>query len=534
MPIGILTWLSSAGEVISPWWSVRRDGELRDFWKKGDHIGGAIYTLRTKVTTLPFQIIPKDAGIKAHVRQADEFERILHDSEFGEGWTVAIGRFVEDLLTQDNGGFLEVIGAGDPAGPITGPALGVAHLDASRCQRTGSPEYPVIYYDLGGNRYKLHYTRVIAVSQMTSPIAHMYGVGFCAVSRAINTAQNLIDIAVYKQEKLGSRPPRQMLVGSGIGAQEIIDAFALAESNMDAANLGRYSKMVVVGSKSRDIKLDKIDLASVPDGFDEEKSVTLGMFAIALAFGVDARELWPASASGATKADAMVQHLKARGKAFGSVINEIRVQFQRKVLPAHLELVFDQQDDEQDAQKAEIVDKRSQSRQRDIQSGVITERAARVQMLEDGEINESQFNEMEAGDGRLPDGQPLEVLFASPDTKIQSMLNGLTPDADDVALTDAIRRIEPMLFTARTTPERESVEQVLALLRNLRDDLSASTAPIDANTPIAQENASAGVVDSVVANGGDELAPNATEKGYSLAEMQAMAAAAARVLSRGA
>lgn len=534
MPIGIMTWLTAAGEILSPWWSQRRDEELRRFWKSSDHIGGAVYTLRTKVTTLPFHVRPRDAGVRAHVKQAALFERILHDSEFGEGWDVAIGRFVEDALTQDNGGFLEVIGGGDPNGPISGPALGVAHLDASRCQRTGHPEFPVIYYDLAGQRYRLHYTRVISFAQMSSPVAHMYGVGFSALSRAINTAQNLVDISVYKQEKLGSRPPRQMLVGSGVSAQEIIDAFALAESSMDASNLGRYSKIIVVGSKNRDIKLDVKDLASVPDGFDEEKSITLGMFTIALAFGVDARELWPASASGATKADAMVQHLKARGKAFGSVIEKIKTEFERKVLPAHLELIFDQQDDEQDAQKADIVEKRSQSRQRDIQSGVLTDRAARAQMLDDGEINESAFDEMELGSGRLPDGQPLETLFASPDPAIQFMLSGIDPDtADELALTEAIRKTETMLYAARTTPERSSVEQVLALLRKLRNDLSVSTMQEGINTQDAQENGATASVDSVGANGEDEPAPDEGEKGYSIEEMQAMATAAARILSRG-
>lgn len=538
----ILSWLVRGGEIVAPWWSRRRDLDLRNFWQAGDHLSGAVYTLRTKVTTLPFQIIPRDMSVRAHVRAADRFEQILHDSEFGEGWAVAIGRFVEDVLTTDNGGFLEVIGDGEADGPIIGPALGVAHLDSARCQRTSNPEFPVLYEDTSGRLYKLHYTRVIALSQMTSPRAEMRGVGFCAVSRCINTGQNLQDIATYKQEKLGSRPARQMLVGSNISADEIQQAFQIAEMQMDNMGLGRYAKMVAIGNKSKDIRIDVKDLASVPDGFDEEKSVTLGMFTIALAFGVDARELWPASTSGATKADAMIQHLKARGKAFGSLINGIEDAFNRKVLPAYLRLQFDQQDDEQDANRAEIREKRSQQRQRDAQTGALTVRVMREQMLEDAEITDAQFSEMELEDGRLPDGTPVLTLFSSPDPRMQTLLAGVDPaQPDPVAVEDAIRRNEPLLFTSPNAAMREQVVQANACLRWLlrpKPPTPGQMTPEGADLSPENERPAQARVGGRFApmDNGDETdvqgEPVAT-KGYSAAEMQAMLTAAARVLSRG-
>lgn len=538
----ILTWLAKGGEIVAPWWSRRRDLDLRNFWKSGDHLAGAVYTLRTKVTTLPFQVIPRDMSIKAHVRAADRFEQILNDSEFGDGWDVAVGRFVEDVLTTDNGGFMEVIGDGDADGPIIGPALGVAHLDSTRCQRTSNPEFPVLYEDTSGRLYKLHYSRVISVSQMTSPNVMMRGVGFCAVSRCINTGQNLMDIGQFKQEKLGSRPARQMLVGSNIGADEIMQAFQVAEMQMDNMGLGRYARMVAIGSKNKDVRIDVKDLSSVPDGFDEEKSVTLGMFTIALAFGVDARELWPASTSGATKADAMIQHLKARGKAFGSLVNKIESAFNRKVLPGYLRLRFDQQDDEQDANRAEIREKRSQQRQRDAQTGALTVRVMREQMLEDDEITDAQFSEMELEDGRLPDGTPVLTLFASPDPRMQTLLAGVDPaQPDPVAVEDAIRRNEPLLFTSPNAAMREQVVQANACLRWLlrpKPPTPGQMTPEGADLSPENERPAQARVGGRFApmDNGDETdvqgEPVAT-KGYSAAEMQAMLTAAARVLSRG-
>jgi len=536
----ILSWLVRAGEIVAPWWSRRRDLELRNFWMGSDHLSGAVYTLRTKVTTLPFQVIPRDMSVRAHTRAADRFEQILHNSEFGEGWSVAVGRFVEDVLTTDNGGFMEVIGEGDADGPIIGPALGVAHLDSTRCQRTSNPEFPVLYEDTGGRLYKLHYTRVIAMSQMTSPNVSMRGVGFCAISRCLHTGQNLTDIAVYKQEKLGSRPPRQMLVGSNISGEEIASAFRVAEMQMDNAGLGRYAKIVAIGNKAKDIRIDTKDLASVPDGFDEEKAVTLGMFTIALAFGVDARELWPASSSGATKADAMIQHLKARGKAFGSLINNIEDAINRKVLPAYLRLQFDQQDDEQDANRAEINEKRSQQRQRDAQTGALTVRVMRERMLEDGEISDAQFSTMELEDGRLPDGTPILALFASPDARMQSLLAGVDPaNPDPVAVEDAIRRNEPLLFTSPNAGMREQVVQANAALRwLLRSKPGQATVDTQAD-PAAQEDERyrariGGRFPQMRPGDGTQVEGEPVAvKGYTPAESVAMLQAAARVLSRG-
>jgi hypothetical protein len=321
-----------------------------------------------------------------------------------------------------------------------------------------------------------------------------------------------------------------MLVGSGISADEIMMAFQTAEAQMDAAGLGRYAKMVAVGAKNRDVKLEAIDLASVPDGFDFEKAITLGMFSIALAFGVDARELWPASASGATKADALVQHMKARGKAFGSIVEKIKDEFERKMLPAHLQMVFDQQDDEADASKAEIIAQRSESRMRDIQSGIISARTARVQMLEDGEINESQFGSLEAEDGRLPDGQPLSILFSSPDPDVRAMLGDLTADATEEELDEAISRVEPLLFAARNTKERETVDQVLALLRKLRDEINGSADRMGTSTLSDPQSLAMTPVRPQEANESMSLVG---EKSVSMAEFQAMAVAAQRVLSRG-
>ncbi len=70
-----LVWLARAGLQISPWWSPQRDIELANFWKKPDHLAGAVYTLEARMTSIPFRIEARDPSVSEHVRQADQLTR---------------------------------------------------------------------------------------------------------------------------------------------------------------------------------------------------------------------------------------------------------------------------------------------------------------------------------------------------------------------------------------------------------------------------------------------------------------------------
>lgn len=406
--------IASAGQIIPPWWSTSRDKSLRNFWKRSDHLSGALYSMTSKMTAIPHKVVARDTSIKAHVEEAEIMTNVIQAAvEYGNGWVDFYSKFTEDLLCQDNGAFAEIIGPGPKNGPIVGRPVSVAHLDSSRCQRTGNSVYPVIYVDTDNKRYKLHYTRVMYTSQMTSPSAEMFGVGFCATSRCIAVAQTLIDILTYKMEKLGSRPHRELIITQGgLDPKDLQSAFILAESQMDSFGLTRYAKIVIGGSATMpEGKVQQVPLAELPDGFDEQSSITLGMATIALAFGVDARELFPAMTAGATRADALLQHIKQRGKGPGQILQVTEQLFNFKFLPMHLKFEFDFQDDAQDRQIAEIRKVRADRRVQDVASGAVNERTMRENMFTDGDINQSQFERMEMEAGRLPDGTPITSLF---------------------------------------------------------------------------------------------------------------------------
>jgi len=487
---GLLSYMAQSGQLISPWWSRQRDIDLDRFWKQSDHLSGAKAALTAKVASVPVRVLPRDTSMKAHWKQAEQYSiRLVEESEFGQSWIESVSKFLEDYWLSDNGGFFEIIGGGKPDGPIEGPAMGVSHLDSLRITRTGNAEFPVIYTDVDGTRYKLHRTRVAFASDSPSGRAEMYAVGMCAGSRCVNTAQNLIDIGIYKQEKLGSRPLRAVLVGRGIKTEAIVDSLSIAREIMDNQALARFSKMPVIGDLSPQATLDIVNFASLPDGFDEDSSTKLGMSAIALAFGVPIRWIWPNASTGATKADAEFQHIAGLGGGIGKALATLTMMLggdprgpshmAGKFLPPHLKLIFDFQDDEQDRTKAQIRTIRAQSRNDNIESGVYNLRIAREHALEDGDLSRSQFASIELEDGRLSDGSDVLSLFNSTEPDFMRMLDMGVDEPLAIDLNDPLDmliEIEAAALSAmedqgaaRSISTRDKATQALQALNALKE-----------------------------------------------------------------
>lgn len=424
MGMNVFTWLVEAGESLPPWWSQARDKILSDTWKKSNHLAVAVYNTQAKIVGISPRIVSKDPDNTVHVGQAEALtELLMTTTGFTKGWEVEYSKYVEDVLCQDNGGFMEVIGDGKADGPIVGIPLGVRHLDSRRCTRTSNPEFPVVYMDDDGYRWKLHWTRVIYMSQMPSSIKEMNGVGFCSVSRVFDVAQTLTDMVRYKMERLGSRPPNQIVVGRGITAQQIMLSMRRHEENLSNRGFAAYSRTMALGSENTDIGLDVIDLNHM-DPFDEETTTNLAMFLIAAGFGMDAEEIWPVGGKSAGKQEANIRRMRSRGRLPAQMTAETSRQFNFKVLPPHLRLVFDFRDDEEDMQRANIRDIRGRNRERDLGTGAINVRAARTHMLEEGDIDRATFAQMELSDGRLADGKSIATLFFSRQPVHRRLLGG--------------------------------------------------------------------------------------------------------------
>jgi len=519
--IPVIGRLAIANDIIAPWWSYARDRQLKAFWMENDYLSGAMYTMNAKMTAIPFRVIPDDYSDPEKVMMAQLWTEHLYDApEFGAGWEMFYGMWVQNLVGYDNGAFAEITGAGDVTGPIRGAPGTVEILDSMQCMRTSNPIYPVIYSDTDGKRYKLHYTRVMLDSQLPSTDVWMNKVGLCAISRAINIGQNLLDIAIYKMEKLGSRPNRSLgITKGGLDPNDVQMAMDMGNAAMTTKGLRRYSQMIVLGSASQpDADLAIKDLASLPDGFDEKTSIVLGMATVALAFGMDARELFPAMQDGATRADALLQHIKQRGKGPGQILQSTERLFSRKFLPPYLKLVFDFQDDTQDRQEAEIEKLRSERRQRDLGTGITDARTEREKMLQWGDIDQSQFARLELEDGRLIDGTSVLSLFFSDNEMIGSMLdnpfdNILNIDNNDPMkifeyINERRAEISRMLANSRSMRKIEAARQALAALKELGNEYMQDNLVPDKPEPVENRMYPTRREDLTTPNQAEELGNN--------------------------
>lgn len=392
-------------ERIPAWWSRYRDRFLWETMIRSDVLSSAVNVTSARLFSVPFQIVPRDKSNRREREISFWSTALLQHS-----WSTEAFKFIIDWQTQDNGAFMEILGGGSPSGPIEPTlvpgtntylyGLGLRHLDSQMATRTGDPTYPVRYRakDERGRMkdYKLHDSRVLYTSQMESPRWDMYGVGFCATSRSISYILHMMDIAILKEEWLGSRPVSEIVLGKGITAAEMQKAFELAETRASADNHTRFAKVVYLGTNPnaeivKSVGLERIQLKRLPDGYDEEKAMTVAINIVAMAFGFDARTLWPATVRGATRADAEVQHLKTMKMTPGIWEETIKRLLTEKYCPASCEVLADQKDDEQDAIVAENQQLRAQIRQLMLTSNQIDLRTCYEMMLDTGDISKNQY-----------------------------------------------------------------------------------------------------------------------------------------------
>lgn len=344
--------VGSYSDECPAYYSTARDRWLRDFVTRpgNDLLAGTIATVATKVSTTGFII-------EGPERAANLYRNIIvKQSDFGYGYNSLAMKWSQDILTQDSGGALERLRTSST--DTQGAALGFAHLDMGRCYRTGDPEYPLVYTDQSGEMHRMHRSQVMLVTDMPSPRETLYGVGFCAVSRALTIARILMDIARYKRERLSDLPPAGILMLSNLSKEQWADLETQYDVKQQNAGNTVWRNVMLGFSMdpSMPAKAELFEFSRLPEHFDEKTITEISIYSFALAFNIDPRELWPVSAGPlGTATEANIQHLKARGKGAGGILTAMeRAWNDGQSLPASLTFKFDFQDSEEDEQAARI------------------------------------------------------------------------------------------------------------------------------------------------------------------------------------
>lgn len=355
---GGLLWLTLGQRMEEePRWNALypnfRDRYLLEFGRSESMISSAIYSQATRIGTLNYTL-------NGPPRAKKFAQELLNKPGLADNLATLTQKLSYDLDSSDNGAFMELWKAGNPdkAPPKDAPCLGFGHLDSRLCWRSFDPEFPVWYTNpVTGLIRKLHKDRVVYAADNPQPLELARGIGFCAVSRALRMVRVFRNMQIFVDEKVSGRFTRALGAISGVSAGQVKKALQNHADEQDNKGYVVYNDIPFLIDPStegkNDIKILLQDLASVPDGFSFRDDADLYAYILAFCFGVDAREFWPATQSGATKADATVQNMKARGRGIGNRIQTVEF-FIRAAIPEVVEMEYDFSDDDQDKMQAEI------------------------------------------------------------------------------------------------------------------------------------------------------------------------------------
>lgn len=374
--------ISSFADDIPAWGRQTRirDRKLREFWPTEPLIASAIQTVVAARTNMSWSLDgpPRTVGI---------LQRMLQSSNLGKGWLDLQMKVCTDLLTQDNGAFVEIVRKEDAP---NSPVVNLNHLDAGKCIRTGMADVPVIYYDRDNVEHKIKWYQILTFEDMPSPIEEMNGMQVCFLSRVLRAAQIIKDFGIYKREKIAGRNPGEIHLVSGVQTKLIEDKLQDEQHRANNQGYTRFMIPVVIGSldPNANVSSTTIDLRSVPDGFDEDTTLRWYIAQIAMAAGADYQDFAPlASGNLGTSSQSEILDRKSRGKGQETwrKLWEHKLNF-NGILPQSVTFAFDEKDIEADKREAELDDTRAKtySTYYDQGQGVLPLNVIHQMMADDG------------------------------------------------------------------------------------------------------------------------------------------------------
>ncbi len=425
--------VSSFADDITPWGKDidRRDRQLREFWPTEPFIASAINSIVQARANMSWQL-------DGPPRTVNAVQRMLQSSDLGRGWLSLRQKVEIDLLTQDNGGFVEVVRLADAE---NSPVVNLAHLDAAQCTRTGVDETPVIYYDLQGVPHHLKWYQVLMFEDMPSPIQSMFDVQYCFLTRVLRAAQIIKDIGIFKREKISGRNPSVIHLVSGVQTKLVEDK--ITDEAMRANNQGytRYQTPVVIGSldPTANVSVATINLKDVPDGFDDDTTLRWYISNLALGAGGDYQDFAPLSSGGlGSGQQSEMLHRKAKGKGHETArkLWEHKLNFSG-ILPSSVIFAFDEDDTEEKDTAAQLAERQSKVFSTYFKDGVLTLPVIH-QMMQDEGILKPEYVAMMGEQDVTPD---IVVDDEEPAPTQQELDEAETVEPEDAVKRVMLRRI---------------------------------------------------------------------------------------------
>lgn len=465
------------------WWSRSRDVFLRNASRESGLLASTVYGESTRVKNLSW-IIETQNKDDAHLKY---FQNVLENAQFGQGFPAFLQKVTSQLLTQDNGAFIEIIPENpqnryepgkspvysiDPSGrqvltepgtpsgylalPLEGRVGGIACFDSRQCWRTYDPEWPMIYQNKWTGQWRiLHWSRVAMLSSHTQPDEMGRGIGLCAVSRTFIYARLIQLMDTYYKEKVAGQAADFGTI-AGMTAKQLNNALVSGQIDQDQKGTVVYKNLrFIVGATPETLpQVELHSLKGLPDGFDHEKEMRLAATALAVGFGVSTNGLGLNFNVGRTKAEAEAQERETQGKGRADIENAISNVMNQRVLPEDDEFRFDEKDDQADKARAELKQIRVNTRKTQVDLGEITVQEARLIAAEEGDIPPEFADKPVVGDD--------EVVGDKPTPDNMPIPNAETEDDEEDGIPED---------TKKTLVQKRIAVQETTFFRHLMDSL---------------------------------------------------------------
>ncbi len=398
----LLTWnITGRGPLLPAKGTRERERELLALYRHDDNMlyKGAIAGLAKRVQSTPWEI-------KGDSAQANYFQNILMESDFGAGWENFLSKLIIDYSRADAGAFIELIGPGSTVAPMTGAITGLAVLDSLRCYPTGDPNFPVIYYDIHGAMHAMHYTRVVRFVDMREASEDAFFYGECSLSRCVSPVTREILMARYIEQNLDDNPPPGIVIFKNLSDREVRAAYARMEQQRNTDAKGEWGKTLQLFGMQAEVEptVQFISFTVPPDKFDFEKYTNLDVKQIALGIGIDIQDMWELTGGGiGTATQSEILHTKSKGRALGRILKGLE-RVINQALPKGLEFAFKYKDEEEDQSNANLAQTWVGIGQGLLSLGVDGGMVAQVLVNQVPALHDVMTDE--AGVLRLPDDDP--------------------------------------------------------------------------------------------------------------------------------
>lgn len=371
--------------------SRKRDKFLSTFWKREPHLAGVVHAVVS---------IDKNRGwsLIGGRNQVLIYQQVLKGYD-GEGWRYGLSRSSQSFYTTDLGAVVEIGRDGE-----SGPMRGLYHVDSTRCQLTGENARPLTYYPSTDTAIDFRPEDYFRITSMPSTDENYHGLGFCAISRALEFAKLMVGVYMHDQEQLGARAPRGLMLLQNISEEQWQQALEMREAELSAIGRKYFNGVMVLASEGIDqIDAKLIALSQLPANFNMQTAVDMTMFGYALVFGYDPAEFWPVQASviGRTK-ESDSQERKATGKGGQNFILDFQDKIQAEI-PATLLFEFDQRDAAAELADAQLMAAYIEPVTLAFEKGILDREEARSMLADFGVIDRdwTLMNEDEMATDRM-------------------------------------------------------------------------------------------------------------------------------------